>query len=199
MSVALLLADTPPNLLTYFALVANLPYAMLLDSAATDHVNSRYDILVCEPIATLESTGLHCEIWRQDVAQVRTEQQDPFALLKQLQQQLLPEVDPAHCELPFVGGAVGYLGYDAGRVIEHLPQIASRDIPLPDLAFGIYSWALVLDKTAGQLWYVDVHGATAAAWQQRQLWLAARVPATATPHLAQPLAANQKPKPRHSL
>ncbi|MBU2427482.1 MAG: aminodeoxychorismate synthase component I, partial [Gammaproteobacteria bacterium] len=114
MSVVYLLPESAHNLLDYFSLVADLPYAMLLDSAAAEHVNSRFDILVCEPLATLETSGRHCVITQGD--NISHLEQDPFSLLKTLQTDLLPTVAQNATDLPFVGGALGYIGYDAGRV-----------------------------------------------------------------------------------
>ncbi|OBP14554.1 aminodeoxychorismate synthase, component I [Rheinheimera sp. SA_1] len=172
MSFAYLLPESPENLLDYFAVVADLPYAMFLDSAAPDHVNSRYDLLVCQPLATLEAFGRQC-IWHMDGSTHQAEQ-DPFLQLKTLQATLLPEVAADACALPFCGGALGYIGYDAGRTIEPMPDVASNDINLPDLAFGIYAWALVLDKHLKQLWYVDCRGDAKNSWLVQQQWFLQR-------------------------
>ena len=177
MSFAYLLPESPENLLDYFAVVADLPYAMLLDSAAPDHVNSRYDILVCQPLATLEAFGRHC-IWQLDGQQHQGEQ-NPFLQLKTLQAAVLPEVPAAACALPFCGGALGYIGYDAGRTIEPMPELAEHDIGLPDLAFGMYAWALVLDKQLKQLWYVDCRGDAKNGWLTQHQWFLQRSAAKA--------------------
>jgi para-aminobenzoate synthetase component 1 len=166
MSFAYLIPESPENLLAYFSVVADLPYAMLLDSAAPDHVNSRYDLLVCQPLATLEAFGKHC-VWQID-GQLNEAELDPFLQLKKLQATLLPDVPADACALPFCGGAVGYIGYDAGRTIEPMPDIARNDIHLPDLAFGLYAWALVLDKQQHQLWYVDCRGDAQNGWLAQQ-------------------------------
>jgi para-aminobenzoate synthetase component 1 len=188
MSFAYLLPESPENLLDYCALVADLPYAMLLDSAAPHHVNSNYDILVCQPLATLEAFGRRCVIQKtgttldataplgQTVQLGKKEQldNDPFLQLKTMQQQLLPMVTPDACTLPFCGGALGYIGYDAGRTIEPMPELAVHDIGLPDLAFGIYAWGLVLDKQQQQLWYVDCRGDAEHRWLAQQQWFEQR-------------------------
>ena len=48
-------------------------------------------------------------------------------------------------ELPFVGGAVGYLSYDLGNYMEKLPQIAVDDTGVYDLYFGFYNWVVAID------------------------------------------------------
>ncbi len=52
-------------------------------------------------------------------------------------------------ELPFAGGAVGYLGYDVGRAIESVPCKAAPGLDLPDLLFGLYSWGVLWDHHRG--------------------------------------------------
>ncbi|MEB0151105.1 aminodeoxychorismate synthase component I, partial [Pseudomonas sp. CCC2.2] len=55
---------------------------------------------------------------------------------------------PAPYELPFVGGLIGYLSYDFGRQLEHLPAQSLTDLQLPDAQLGLYAWALVTDHHA---------------------------------------------------
>jgi para-aminobenzoate synthetase component 1 len=45
----------------------------------------------------------------------------------------------------FQGGALGLFGYDLGRRFETLPELAQADISLPDMAVGLYDWALIVD------------------------------------------------------
>lgn len=52
---------------------------------------------------------------------------------------------PEGSELPFAGGLIGYLSYDFGRRLEHLPSLAVDDLGLPDAQLGLYAWALVTD------------------------------------------------------
>jgi len=48
-------------------------------------------------------------------------------------------------ELPFIGGAVGYLSYDLVHHIEKLPRKAIDDIGIPELYMGFYDWVIVVD------------------------------------------------------
>ena len=131
-----------------FSHIENLPWAMLLRSASESHVDSRYDILVAQPIATFETIGAETTVNVNEECEISTS--DPFELLDQYQQQLLPTTTE-HSELPFVGGALGYFSYDLGRRVETLPSLAQRDIEAPDMAVGLYEWAIVVDhklKTA---------------------------------------------------
>ncbi|WP_215403040.1 aminodeoxychorismate synthase component I [Vibrio gigantis] len=125
-----------------FSHIENLPWAMLLRSASESHVDSRYDILVAQPIATFETIGVKTTVNVNETCEVS--ESDPFELLDQYQQQLLPAIKD-HPELPFVGGALGYFSYDLGRRVEALPSLAKRDIEAPEMAVGLYEWAIVVD------------------------------------------------------
>jgi anthranilate synthase component 1 len=63
---------------------------------------------------------------------------------------------------PFIGGAVGYAGYDAVRYVERLPNAPEDDRGLPDLAFGLFDHMVVFDnvrKTVHVLVLADLRGA----------------------------------------
>lgn len=154
---------TRTALLELFAPLAQQPWAMLLHSGFAEHSHNRFDILVSAPCATLTTRGsiteIHCgeEHWQSS--------EDPFSLLQQQLDQLNlhPEIDTC---LPFQGGALGLFGYDLGRRVEKLPQLSLADITLPDMAVGIYNWALIADhhqQTLTLLSYDDV--------EQRWQWL----------------------------
>lgn len=129
---------------TLFAPIASMPWAMLLRSPSRDHVDSRFDILVAQPIATVTTRG--------DTSTVVTPEGemdsklDPFQLLDDTQQRWLSDTD-YDGELPFVGGALGYFAYDLGRRVEQLPVHAMHDLTTPDMAVGLYRWALVVDHS----------------------------------------------------
>lgn len=54
--------------------------------------------------------------------------------------------------LPFLGGAIGVLGFELGREVERLPATTRDDVGAPDLAFGWYDAALVWDGLRQQGW-----------------------------------------------
>ncbi|MDB1123773.1 aminodeoxychorismate synthase component I [Vibrio algarum] len=141
--------DYAPDLaLTLFSPIAEQSWSMLLRSASSSHPDSRYDVLVAQPIATLVTTDKTTEIKHQGSLVVSTN--DPFSLVQEYLDILLPATKD-DSELPFVGGALGYFGYDLGRRVETLPCIAKKDINVPDMAVGLYEWAVIVDhhnKTA---------------------------------------------------
>jgi len=107
----------------FYAALADLPWAAWLDSAGM----GRYDILTAAPQRTL-------------LIEEGVEQGEPFALLRKA---LAMPVAPVE-GVPFAGGALGYWGYDlASRISEFSRE--DEYAKLPDMAIGIYDWALVLD------------------------------------------------------
>ncbi|QIZ51092.1 aminodeoxychorismate synthase component 1 [Dickeya zeae] len=156
------LSYQPDVLLRLFSTLSHQPWAMLLHSGFADHPHNRFDILVAEPRLTLETTGTQTTIQQGDTRQISTE--DPFLLLQQHIDALAVNV-PSHPDYPFQGGALGLFGYDLGRRVEHLPSVAARDIDLPDMAVGIYDWALIADHHQQRLTLV-CHGDVASrlAW-----------------------------------
>ncbi|MGR5131570.1 aminodeoxychorismate synthase component I [Vibrio alfacsensis] len=130
--------------LSLFSRIEQLPWAMLLRSASATHIDSRFDILVANPIATLETIASETRIKTQ--SQDYVSEGDPFSILDDLQQQLLPALAVNNeWDLPFVGGALGYFSYDLGRRVESIPEWAKQDLQTPDMAVGMYEWALVVD------------------------------------------------------
>ncbi|MBY7815181.1 aminodeoxychorismate synthase component 1 [Vibrio fluvialis] len=131
-----------------FSKVESQPWAMLLRSASDTHIDSRFDILVAHPIVTLTTFGDETEV--HEPSGVTLSQDDPFELLATLQQHYLPALQYTD-DLPFIGGALGYFAYDLGRRVERLPILAEHDLTAPDMAVGLYEWAIVVDhqlKTA---------------------------------------------------
>lgn len=108
----------------YYAALADLPWAVWLDSGGM----ARYDILTAAPQHTL--------VLGAEVACA-----DPFALLRsELGEHVAPVAD-----VPFAGGALGFWSYDLARRMMNVTGVEKAAEPLPDMAVGIYDWALVLD------------------------------------------------------
>ncbi len=114
-------------------------WPVFLDSGRPVCEQGRYDILAADPGTLLVTRGQRTEI--RIGGKVRQSLADPFALLAE---QLGP-TRPGVPGLPFAGGAIGYFGYDLARRLERLPSLAQDAEGIPDMAVGIYDWALVVD------------------------------------------------------
>ena len=131
-----------------FRAIADLPWPVWLDSGGGTH-GGRYDVLAADPYLTLRTHGSVTEIAPRGGAPERSAVQ-PLELLRKL---LGDPVAPAP-SLPFSGGALGYFAYDLGRRFERLPAVAAVDVEMPDLALGIYDWAVIVDHRERRTWLV---------------------------------------------
>ncbi|MDH2013592.1 aminodeoxychorismate synthase component I [Pseudomonas juntendi] len=125
-----------PDPAAYFARLRQAPGAILLDSARPGAERGRFDLLSAWPLQQLQAEPA----------------EDGRAFLARLREGLarLGSADlPSGVELPFAGGLIGYLSYDFGRRLEHLPSNAVDDLGLPDAQLGLYAWALVSDHQCG--------------------------------------------------
>ena len=52
---------------------------------------------------------------------------------------------------PLTGGLVGFMGYDVVRRLEKLPNLSTKDLPLPELSFMLTSDLAVLDHSDGTI------------------------------------------------
>jgi para-aminobenzoate synthetase component 1 len=121
-----------------FEAIADSPWAVFLDSGLRHPGQSRFDILAAQPYVRLITRGPLTEIHDQGIELSR---EDPLLLLRRRL-----AIDPA-CggELPFCGGAIGYFGYDLARRFERLPALVRDAERVPEMAIGIYDWAVVVD------------------------------------------------------
>ncbi|MGF1909874.1 aminodeoxychorismate synthase component 1 [Vibrio kasasachensis] len=136
---------------TLFSPISIQNWAMLLRSASQHHVDSRFDVLVANPIVTLVTHG-NSTLVNEPNDSYQTND-DPFTLIQSVQRRYLSDLN-YQGELPFIGGALGYFAYDLGRQIETIPNIALQDLSTPDMAVGIYEWAVVIDHHQQQAWVV---------------------------------------------
>jgi anthranilate synthase component 1 len=70
---------------------------------------------------------------------------------------------------PFAGGAVGYIGYDAVRVVERIPDSGRDESGLPEAWFGLYDGVVAVDRVRQRLELVAlarIDGDPEAAWQR---------------------------------
>ena len=119
-------ACPPPAAL--FPVFAARPGAVFLDTALPS-ATARHSILACEPDRLLRA---------------------PAATLDDLRRHLGERARPRLPGAPFVGGAIGYFGYEYGAALDRVPALAADDLGLPAFAFAFYDSALVHDHTTGE-------------------------------------------------
>jgi para-aminobenzoate synthetase component 1 len=138
-----------PDGADYFDSLAQLPWAMFLDSGPPEARLGRYDIIAWQPAQTLHFDSGTAIIQDANGGQTSLQSRDPLGILQQLLDQR-PQIPEAPA--PFASGAIGYIGYDIGRYYEKLPDRLPQQGPLPELAMGLYDHALILDHHQQQAW-----------------------------------------------
>ncbi|CAB4784348.1 MAG: anthranilate synthase component I [Actinobacteria bacterium] len=143
-----LLADGETPLGVYKKLGKNASNTFLLESAEHGGAWSRYSFIGVRSEATLsEKDG---KAYWQGVAPAGAPTGiDPLEALRQSAAHLKsPKIEGLP---PLTGGLVGFMGYDVVRRLEKLPNLSTKDLPLPELSFMLTSDLAVLDHSDGTI------------------------------------------------
>src|SRR5947208_1953203 len=117
-------------------------WAFLFESVVNGERLGRYSFLGAGPFLRFQAFGNRVQLQQGDKT-VELEHADPLLLL---QEKLSAYRTPPLHGLPrFLGGCVGYAGYDTVRYVERLPNPPPDDRHLPDLCFGFYDRMVVFD------------------------------------------------------
>ncbi|ETI62378.1 aminodeoxychorismate synthase component I [Marinomonas profundimaris] len=134
------------SLLSFFSAVRDLPYPALLDSNHEHFPDTQYDIVVANPLARIHPRANSQPItWRTKPLYTLSETENPMSLMNELMTLICQEpwAKNAPKDLPFIGGLLGYYGYESGHFVEALPDTVKHDISLEPLSVGLYAWAVV--------------------------------------------------------
>ncbi|MBK5245303.1 MAG: aminodeoxychorismate synthase component I, partial [Eubacteriaceae bacterium] len=123
-----------------FVLFKEYPYSFFLDSGRDSDNLGRYSFIGFDPF--LVFTSKNDAITVQTKTEEKVYQGDPFEELQNLLKKYKMDYSS---ELPFIGGAVGYLGYDLCHHIEDLPRSAQDDVKIPDCHMGFYDGIIIID------------------------------------------------------
>ena len=114
------------------------PHVIFFDSAGDFGELGRYSFVAADPVEWIEASS---------------DKGDP---LGHIASRLRQFPSPTRADLPpFQGGVAGLFGYDLNRTLEKLPRPRRIDLPIPDLAVGIYDVVVAFDHLTGQSWIVS--------------------------------------------
>jgi len=118
----------------------------LLESAEQGLRVGRYSFLGIKAWESIRMSGDSVAVRRNGVDtqyDLATNGGDPFGFMaRHLERYRVPRLPDLP---PFVGGAVGYFGYDCIRHVEHLPDAPPDDLGLPEMAFLLTDVVVVFD------------------------------------------------------
>ncbi|HAT8180007.1 TPA: aminodeoxychorismate synthase component I [Legionella pneumophila] len=107
--------------------LSRLPGFVLLQS--TDKSIGRYDILSAYPYERMV---------------IKDHIHDKNLVLKELKNKL--KIEQSEFDLPFQGGAIGYISYDFGALLHNLERYPEKKLEnIPFLNLGFYDWAIIVD------------------------------------------------------
>ncbi|MGB1925619.1 MAG: anthranilate synthase component I family protein, partial [Rubripirellula sp.] len=128
---------------TAFRLLDDGGPACLFESVVGGEKVGRYSFLAASPVRRFAATREKIEI--SDLLTGESnfqEATDPLDAFRENFHYRVAEIDGLP---PFVGGAIGYAGYDVVRYVEDLPNAPVDDRQLPDLDFAFYHNLVVFD------------------------------------------------------
>ena len=132
-----------------FSKIRNSDYAVLLESVEGGEKWARYSFLSSDPSVVVVAYPQRVDIMRNGVVETREGAADPLEIVRSLLGHFRPVEMP---ELPrFVGGAVGYLGYDVVRHFERLPCETREEPGFPDAVLVVTDRLIVFDNVTHKL------------------------------------------------
>ncbi|TVY06776.1 anthranilate synthase component I family protein [Paenibacillus cremeus] len=142
------------------------PESFVLESGK----GGRYSFFGLRPVSTIRGTDREAIVTEADGVS-KTWHGAPLPLVKQwMEPYRSPMVEGAP---KWIGGCIGFWGYDVIRTIEKLPALASRDIPVPDYAFMQLNELWIIDHVDKHL-YCAVHTIQNAVGTHGAEWLQAK-------------------------
>lgn len=138
----------PPAL---FKAVASKKHTFYLDSSLISQKLGRYSYIGFDPFLTCYVSGTSTRIVQNnDVRQLRG---DPFEIICSLMAKYrVPKISST---VPFIGGAVGYLGYELRHFVEKLPRSQKEPLGYADAWFGFYDAIFAFDHLLRKAYLVS--------------------------------------------
>jgi len=151
------------DLIAAFELLRADPFPWLLESALPSRRLGRFSFAGSDPYLVLRAFGERVELdhrrpVREDLAPGRSVLEcDPLDAVRRLMPPRLGRGalrQESECEaeprVPFVGGAVGYFGYELAQCVESVSLHARNDLGLPDLVLLFTDRLLAVDAVEGR-------------------------------------------------
>ena len=142
MSLTPILCKVNVSPLEVMPFLLSLRRPVLLDGRLSGGWDEGHSYLAAEPFLMLRSQGHRVELEWPDKKQVMED--NPFAILSEILAGY--RIEPNSSMPPLIGGAIGYFGYDLGRLLERLPEDNPADALLPEMEIGFYDWVIAVEN-----------------------------------------------------
>jgi anthranilate synthase component 1 len=142
------LADAETPVGVYRKLAAGRPNTFLFESAENGRSWSRWSFVGVRSAAALTERDGQA-VWTGTAPVGLPDGGDPMAALRETIERL--RTDPLPGLPPLTGGMVGFIGYDAVRRLERLPELTENDLQLPELVMLFATDLAALDHHEGTI------------------------------------------------
>jgi anthranilate synthase component 1 len=143
-------ADLLTPVSAYWKLARDARFSFLLESVEGGEQIARYTFLGCDPVEVFRSRGRSCSI--EGASTLRWKDVHPIEFLRHRIARYKPVRVPGLP--PLVAGAIGYVAYDAVRLIEDIPATNRDDLHHDDAALMFYLGVVAFDHVQHKLWIV---------------------------------------------
>lgn len=127
----------------------HLPYFVFLDNSADD-IKTPYSYITADPFQILKYKTNNVILETKETS--INLGPNIFGSMKHILSKYRLNTIP---DLPdFQGGAVGYIGYEVGKNIEHVGHLAHDEFKLPDVYLAMYDWVISHNTQSGQTFAV---------------------------------------------
>ena len=137
------------NAFEVYNLFKNQTDTILLDSSKEDKNLSKYSFIGVNPFLKFEVKNENTYINGNIV------EGDPFKILENLVNEYRYDIED---NIPLLSGAMGYISYDTGRLLEELPNTAKEDFSIPDMRFVFYKNIIIFDLINNKKYITDLDG-----------------------------------------
>jgi anthranilate synthase component 1 len=125
-------------------------YTYILESVEGPRKLAQYSFLGFNPQIVVEVKNGESRVWNTRMnKEVIQKVREPFSLLKKI----ITNQSVSFSSFRLVGGAVGYISYDAIRSWEKLPNTIATDTGFPDIEMGIFDDGIIFDHRNKRTFY----------------------------------------------
>lgn len=114
----------------------------LLESSFPHEKKGKFSFIGINPYQEFIGEGNLTTIWDHEKGTSQTQESPVLTVLKKM----LPKLD-IDLPVPFVGGAIGYIGYDVIRSYEQIGDVLSDNLEMPDVHLMLYKNIIAFDHS----------------------------------------------------
>jgi len=133
-----------------YEVIKDHPWSFFLDSGINHYGLGRYSFIGSDPFLVFSSRGRDIQLVSHDDR--ISFSGNPFDILREQLNRY--KIGGSPYPVPFVGGAVGYFGYDLCHFVENLLATTMDDLMLPDCCIAFYDSVVAYDHVENRVYAI---------------------------------------------